>query len=196
MAISLLDAIDGITRFPEVIDKAASLAINTVANRSGMTLLRKSILDDIAFPRDYLTGDRLGVTQNANPQRLEAVITARKRPTSLARFAAPGTPMGSRARIGIRVQVSKKGAPKTFGKYAWLTTLRNGNIGLALALKPGETLDNRYGEPAWLVPGRVALLYGPSVDQVFRHVSEDDAPKIGKMVYDEYNRQFARLSLT
>lgn len=196
MAISLLEAIEGIGRISEVSDKAASLAINTVANRSGMTLLRKSILDDIAFPRDYLTADRFGVRQNANPQNLEAVITARHRPTSLARFVAPGTPMGSRARIGIRVQVNKKkGAAKTFGKYAWLTTLENGNIGLALALKPGETLDNRYGEPAWLVPGRVALLYGPSVDQVFRHVSEDDAPKIGQLVTDEYNRQFARLSL-
>lgn len=196
MAISLLDAITGIGRIPEVTDKAAALAINTVANRSGMTLLRKSIMDDIAFPRDYLNTDRLGVRQQANPQRLEAVISARHRPTSLARFVAPGTPLGSRARIGIRVQVSRKGAAKTFGKYAWLTTLKNGNIGLALALKAGETLDNRYGEPAWLVPGRVALLYGPSVDQVFRHVSEDQAPKIGRLVNDEFLRQFARFSFT
>lgn len=196
MAISLLDAIEGIARIPEVTDKAASLAINTVANRSGLTLLRKSILDDIAFPRDYLTNDRFGVRSNATPQNLESRITARHRPTSLARFAQPGTPLGSRARVGVRVQVSKKKGAKNFGKWAWLTPLANGNIGLALALRPGEKVDNRYGEPAWLVPGRVALLYGPSVDQVFRHVSEDEAPKIGRMVNDEFNRQFARLALT
>lgn len=195
MAISLLDAIKGIQSIPGVTDKAASLAINTVATRSGMTLLRRSILDDIAFPKDYLTDDRLGVRRKANPQHLEAVISARPRPTSLARFVQPGTPLGSRARIGLRVRVSKKSSGTTFGKYAWLTRLNNGNIGLALALKPGETLDNRYGEPAWLVPGRVALLYGPSVDQVFRHVSADDAPQIAQMVNAEFLRQFARFTI-
>lgn len=195
MAISLLDAIAGIQNIPGVTDKAASLAINTVATRSGMTLLRRSILDDIAFPKDYLNDDRLGVRRKANPQSLEATISARPRPTSLARFVAPGTPLGSRARIGLRVRVSKKSAGTTFGKWAWLTRLNNGNVGLALALKPGETLDNRYGEPAWLVPGRVALLYGPSVDQVFRHVSADDAPQIASLVNAEFLRQFARFTL-
>lgn len=196
MAISLLDAITGIQSIPDVTDKAASLAINTVATRSGMTLLRRSILDDIAFPRDYLSADRFGLRKKAAPQDLEAVIRARKSPTSLARFVAPGTPLGSRARIGLRVQVSRKSSGSTFGKWAWLTRLNNGNIGLALALKPGEQLDNRYGEPAWLVPGRVALLYGPSIDQVFRHVSHDDAPQIARLVNDEFLRQFARFSLT
>jgi hypothetical protein len=195
VAISLLDAIAGIQNIPGVTDKAASLAINTVATRSGMTLLRRSILDDIAFPKDYLNDDRLGVRRKANPQSLEATISARPRPTSLARFVAPGTPLGSRARIGLRVRVSKKSAGTTFGKWAWLTRLNNGNVGLALALKPGETLDNRYGEPAWLVPGRVALLYGPSVDQVFRHVSADDAPQIASLVNAEFLRQFARFTL-
>jgi hypothetical protein len=196
VAISLLDAIAGIQTIPGVTDKAASLAINTVATRSGMTLLRRSILEDIAFPKDYLTNDRLGLRSKATPQNLEASITARPRPTSLARFVAPGTPLGSRARIGLRVRVSKKSGGTTFGKFAWLTRLNNGNIGLALALKPGETLDNRYGEPAWLVPGRVALLYGPSVDQVFRHVSADDAPQIASLVNAEFLRQFARFTLT
>lgn len=194
MADSLLDAEEFFRRLPQVAEKSARLAINTVANRGGLTLARRSILDDIAFPRDYLTRDRLGVTKNATESSLEAVITARKRPTSLARFVAPGTPIGSRARVALRVQVSRKGSSKTFSKYAWLTNLRNGNIGLAVRLKPGETLDNRLGEPAWLVPGSVALLYGPSVDQVFRHVSADIAAPVGSMVSEEFLRQFARLS--
>ena len=73
---------------------------------------------------------------------------------------------------------------------------KRNNITQTFTLKPGESLDNRYGEPAWLVPNRVALLYGPSVDQVFRHVSADDAPQIGRMVNDEFLRQLGRFSLT
>lgn len=194
MADSLLDVEAFFRQLPDKAEKSAQLAINTVANRSGMTLIRRSILEDIAFPRDYLTGDRLGVTKNATPGNLEAVITARKRPTSLARFAAPGTPIGRQSKAAVRVRVSRGGGSKTFSKYAWLTRLRNGNIGLAIRLKPGETLDNRLGEPAWLVPNAVALLYGPSVDQVFRHVSADTAGPIGNLVSAEFLRQFTRLT--
>lgn len=194
MADSLLDAVDFFKRLPIVAEQAAQLSINSVAQRGGMKLIRDSILADIAFPRDYLTSDRLGLAQKARPGNLEAIIRARKRPTSLARFVAAGAPVGSRARVALRVRVSRKGSGKTFSKWAWLVRLSNGNIGLALRLKPGETLDNRYGEPAWLVPGSVALLYGPSVDQVFRHVSEDVAVPIGNMVSEEFFRQFARLA--
>jgi hypothetical protein len=193
MADSLLDAVDFFKRLPGVAEQAAQLSINSVATRAGMTLIRRSILDEIAFPKDYLSGDRLAVAQKARPGDLEAVIRARQRPTSLARFAAPGTALGSRARIGVRVGV-RKGRGRTM-RNAWLVRLNNGNIGLALRLKPGERLDNK-NEPHryWLVPNRVALLYGPSVDQVFRHVSEDVAAPIGNMVAEEFFRQFARLA--
>lgn len=159
-----------------------------------MTLIRRSILDDIAFPKDYLTSDRIGVSKKAKPGDLEAVIKARQRATSLARFAAPGTPLGSRARIGVKVHV-KAANGSTLLKNAWLTKLRNGNVGLAVRIKPGQAFAGRHDPITnWLVPGRVALLYGPSVDQVFREVSEKTAAPIGRMVNNEFLRQFARLA--
>lgn len=193
MADSILDAIEYFQRFPKVAEQAAQLSINTVANRSGMKLIRSSILDEIAFPRDYLTtGDRLKVTKNATPGNLEAVITARERPTSLARFAG-GQSLGSRAKIGVKVTVKKGGG--TLLKQSWLVRLKNGNIGLAVRLKPGESFENKTGDVrVWLVPDKVALLYGPSVDQVFRQVSRDKAVPIGNMVTQEFLRQFNRIA--
>lgn len=192
MANSILDAVEFFERLPVETTKAAQLAINTVSNRGGLTLIRRSILDEIAFPRDYLTGDRLKVAQNATSANLESIIAARHRPTSLARFAASGTSIGSRARIGVRVTV-KKGNTQML-KQSWLVRLNNGNIGLAVRVKPGEDIGNR-NDPVrvWLSPG-VALLYGPSVDQVFRDVAEKVAPPISVMVQREFLRQFARLT--
>lgn len=168
------------------------MSINTVANRSGLKLIRSGILDEIAFPRDYLVGDRLKVKQNAKPGNLEAVIAARPRPTSLARFAA-STSVGSRAKIGVLVKLKKSGGG-TVLKQSWLVNLKNGNLGLAVRVKSSK-LDNKYdGIKTWLVPGKVALLYGPSVDQVFRDVSQTMAAPIGRMVTEEFLRQFRRLT--
>lgn len=196
MADSLLDLIGFYQRLPDVTEQAAQLAINSTASRGGMTLIRRSILDEIAFPKDYLQGDRLQVKQKANKTNLEAVIAARERPTSLARFAS-GQSLGSRARIGVRVTV-RRGSTQVL-RNAWLVRLNGGqggqNIGLAVRLKPGESLNNKNKPHRnWLVPDKVALLYGPSVDQVFSHVRVDVSPAIGNMVAEEFLRQFARLS--
>lgn len=190
MALSLLETVDYIQRFPREVDKAAQLSINTVANRGALKLARNDILANINFPKDYLTGDRLRVTKLAKPTDLEAVIGARQRATSLARFADSSTTLGSRARVGVRVQV-KRGKTVLL-KKAWLVNLRNGNLGLAVRLKPGQSIDNKTGTTRWLVPGKVALLYGPSVDQVFRDVSEDIASPVGRMLAAEFNRQLTR----
>lgn len=192
MADSLLDAVSFFKRLPDVAEQAAQLSINSIATRTGLTLIRRTVLDEIAFPKDYLQGDRLGVTKKANRNDLEAVIAARQRPTSLARFAQ-GQALGSRARIGVRVTV-KRGSTQNL-RTAWLVALKNGNIGLAVRLKPGESLGNKNKPHRnWLVPDKVALLYGPSVDQVFSHVREEVSPTIGNMVAEEFFRQFARLS--
>ena len=47
---------------------------------------------------------------------------------------------------------------------------------------------------AKLLSNNVYLLYGPSVDQVFRSVADDKTPKILSDVTAEFLRQFARLS--
>lgn len=198
MADSILDAIAFFQQLPDAATRAAQLAINQVAQRGGMKLIRNDILDQIAFPKDYLVGDRLSITQFATPSKLEAVITARQRPTSLARFAA-GQPLGSKAKLGVRVTVGK--GKTTALRSAWLVRLRQGerlsedsfNIGLAVRVKPGDTIHHKKGmHHSWLVPNAVALLYGPSVDQVFEQVSGTVAAPIGVMLQDEFLRQFNR----
>jgi len=178
--------------------RAASLAINQVAQRGGLTLARQHILDQVNFPSGYLTGDRLYVSRFASENSLEAVILARKRATSMARFTQ-GAALG-RAPAGIRVHVSKGGGDVL--KRAWLVRLRRGasltednyNIGLAMRVNPGEgVLGKKTPHQSWLVPNAVALLYGPSVDQVFSTVADDIAPAVAQQTADEFLRQFNRL---
>ncbi len=187
---------------PEIANNSIRMAINSVAAGKGMTLIKKSMTDEIAFPSGYLNADRLKLTKRATQTNLEAVITGRKRATSLARFVTGGA-MVANSKRGGGVQVRVKKGKTTYLKNAFLVRLNKGasltednyNIGLAVRLSAGESLSNKRSQhKSWLVPGRVALLYGPSVDQVFAEVSETVAPKIGDMVAAEFHRNFARLS--
>lgn len=189
-------------KMPALTAKSARLAINQVAQRGALKLARDSVMDEIAFPKDYLNADRLGVTQLATEARLEAVITGRKRATSLARFAAPGTPLGTALQSGVRVRVKTAGGGEVL-RRAWLVRLRRGasltednyNVGLAVRIGNGDKVAGKYSaHKSWLVPGQVALLYAPSVDQVFRSVADDISPRVGDMTADEFLRQFTRLS--
>ena len=176
---------------------AMRMAINDVATRGGMALIREEMTDQIAFPRGYLTGDRIGVTKRATNASLEAVITGRKRATSLARFTSART---INQKGGVSVRVSR--GRTTYLKQAWLVRLKKGasldednyNTGLAVRLRPGEKLNKKTVHQSWLVAGQVALLYGPSVDQVFQEVAGDVVDPISEMVQDEFFRQFARLT--
>lgn len=198
---ALSDAQDYFRSLPDVSRRAARLALNSVSNRGAMRLARGGILDQVAFPKDYLTGDRLQVTKHAKENDLETVITGRKRATSLARFATSGAVGGgAMSKGGVRVMV-KSGQGRVL-RNAWLVRLRSGasmtednyNVGLALRVKPGDTLGNKNSaHKSWLVPNSIALLYGPSVDQVFRDVSDEIAPRVAQMVADEFFRQFDRL---
>lgn len=190
-----------ITAFPNRTRRAARLAINTTINRKGMKLVQDAMYDDIAFPKNYLKGDRLFVNQLATEGNLVGSILGRKRATSLARFAAPGTPIGSQARAGVRVMVSRGASVRLAN--AWLVRLRRGaslsednfNVGLAVRVQPGETVyGKKSSHSSWLVPGQVALLYGPSVNQVFKDVAEENGQQVLDLVSDEFFRQFERLA--
>lgn len=185
---------------PESAPKAAALAINSVIKGKGFTNIKNKMLDEIAFPTGYLTGDRLRVGQLATPDNLMGSIIGRKRATSLARFASSSDFPGKKsAGVTVRVQAGKT----TYLKGAFLVKLKKGasvtednyNIGLAVRLGSGETLANkRTTHTSWLVPGKVALLYGPSVDQVFSTVADEMAQPLADMAADEFFRQFARLT--
>lgn len=202
LAIGSNELKEYLEQVPEIANNSIRMAINSVAAGKGMTLIKKSMTDEIAFPSGYLNADRLKLTKRATQTNLEAVITGRKRATSLARFVTGGA-MVANSKRGGGVQVRVKRGKTTYLKNAFLVRLNKGasltednyNIGLAIRLSAGESLSNKRSQhKSWLVPGRVALLYGPSVDQVFAEVSETVAPKIGDMVAAEFHRNFARLS--
>jgi len=153
----------------------------------------RAIRQQVNLPARYLSGanGRLTITQYAQGRHLEGVVTGRHRATSLARFAK-GTPQSTRRRGGVSLEV-KPGSPK-FMERAFLIRLRAGksgldtksNLGLAIRLRPGETIRNKNVQ---LVKWKgLALLYGPSVDQVFDDVAQEDGPTYVEKLEDEFNR--------
>lgn len=175
-------------QLPEIAEHAAVLAINETVSREGMTMIKRDMRDQINFPAGYLE-TRLQVSRKAGRGALSAAIRGRDRATSLARFAAGQTPDNTRGR-GVRVSV-KKGRTEHLQR-AFLVRLRNGNIGLAVRLKDGESIRNTTR--AVELQKNVYLLYGPSVDQVFKDVAVDNYDDLLGMVTNKFLRQFARLS--
>jgi hypothetical protein len=159
--------------------------------------IRKEAAAEINFPTGYLNEERLSFRQKATATRLEAVVTARDRATSLARFAPGFSPSNSRNQTVV-VRVKRGGKSIRLSKRAFVTRLNNGNIGLAVRLKPGETLRNSERAvlvKAWSgVRGNVYLLYGPSVDQVVKMIAVDSLPQAGEAISKEFIRQFQRLA--
>jgi hypothetical protein len=200
-AESLVNTAKYFDRLPNITEQAARIAINQVATRGGLKLLREEVQDQAAFPAGYLkSGDRLYVSKKAQNKDLEAVITARFRPTSLARFVRgalydPGSPQ-----TGLTVQV--KPGTSNFLPKAFLVKLRAGasltadnyNLGLAIRLKPGTQLRNKNAQSAVQLSHNLYLLYGPSVDQIFRTVSVEQSDAVADLAEEEFFRQLTRLS--
>lgn len=176
-------------------DTAARIAINDGARfavRSGT----KDIASQINLTQRYISGGqnpRLGVSQFASATNLEATVTGRDRPTSLARFSRSSVRFG-RQRLSPTVKVDK-GAGGGRVKGSFFVKLRRGtqmdgesyNVGLAVRLKPGERIP---GKRVMAKPGRSGfyLLYGPSVGQAFRSA----APRAAGPVSDRVSNAFAR----
>lgn len=182
-----LSALDDLEEIPRKIEIAAIRAINKTADR-GRKRASEEIRQQVAFSPSYLSpsGGRLTVSQRAQGGSLEARIRGQHRPTSLARFATRVT--------GEGVQVQVKPGVAKFLPRAFLIKLNRGagrtetqfNRGLAIRLKPGETLRNK--KQAIRMANGLYLLYGPSVDQVFRSVSEDISPETAIYLEHEFER--------
>lgn len=180
---------------PEITREAGKLAMNDVTGGEGLTMYKKAMRTQIAFPSGYLEDvDRFGQTGYATEARLETVISARQRPTSLARFMTSG----SVGQAGVTVRVgadSSRRLPKAFPVRlrSGLTALEN--LGLAVRIAPGQTIRNKKdtSRMVHLAPN-VLLLYAPSVDQVFRSVGVTETPKVLDRMGQEFLRQFTRLS--
>lgn len=169
----MVEGLDGLKDFDHAnntIRLAASRAINRIT-RDGRVEAARRIRSEVNFPAAYVSpGDkRLYVSQSASPTSLEGKITARTRATSLARFVK-GTPTVNQQGLTVEIEPGKA----RFLKRAFLVKLPAGksgvdtkyNLGLAVRLKPGETLKNKLRSRR--MDKGLYLLYGPSVDQVFR----------------------------
>jgi hypothetical protein len=180
---------------PDVTRTAARIALNTGADFGVAKLLPEELEKQVAFPVGYLNPSRLFVSERARDDSLEAAITGRQTPTSLARFAGAAT-FGQKGGVTVTV---RPGAPRKLER-AFLVRLRQGtrstaqgfNTGLAVRVRPGETL--RGSTAAVQLDNNVFILYGPSVDQVLRTVADDQTDAIAEKVRSEFFRQFARLS--
>lgn len=201
-AVNLLEIDDFLSAQPAATRTSARIAINQVTARKAVPQMRRAMKDEVNFPAGYLEDkERFGQTRRATDSDLTAAITARFRPTSLARFAEGQSFEGARRTGGVRVKVNRGGGAKRL-EGGFFVRLRRGadtsdgfNVGLAIRLKPGERLRGRKkgGAGIELAPN-LYLLYGPSVDQVFRQVSVAESPEVADELQREFIRQYVRLS--
>jgi hypothetical protein len=183
IAVDGLAELKDIENLDEAIVKAARQAINAAADRA-RTSSAKEMQRQINFPARYLN-ERLRVAKRASGMKLEATIAGRDRPTSLARFAKSTSASAARKKGGVSVQVNP-GETK-FMQGAFLMQLRGGNTGLAIRLKEGESVRNK--KYMTKVGKGLYLLYGPSINQVFRTVAEEQtAPEAAAFLEQEFLR--------
>lgn len=201
-AVNLLEIDEFLSSQPQTTRQAARLAINSIATRKAVPQFRKAMREEVNFPPGYVEDpDRFGVTKQATEADLSATVTARFRPTSLARFAPGQSFDGARRTGGVNVKVNKTGGAVRINR-AFFVRLRQGkdtadgfNLGLAIRLKPGERLRGRKkGASGVELAPNLYLLYGPSVDQVFREVAVAESPSVADQLQKEFLRQYVRLS--
>lgn len=192
-----VEGLDDLKNFGQIkpaIRLAAARAINKTS-RDGRVEIARDIRDQVKLPASYVAPSqkRLYVSQMATQQQLEGRITARTRATSLARFVQ-GTPQRGQ---GVRVEVAP--GRSRYMKRAFLIKLPAGksdidtkfNMGLAIRLRPGESLRNKANVRR--MEKGLYLLYGPSVDQIFRAndgsgVANDIAPSLAVRLEREFLR--------
>ena len=207
LVIDGLNHLRDLESLPQDIIRSARIAVNEAATR-GRTKMGDEVRSQINFPHDYVAprNKRLYVSEKATNKTLEAIITARSRATSLARFAEGGVTKGqSNVRVELKRGVvrqipGKNGIEK--GYRAFLIRLKSAgpdtdtknNLGLALRVPAGKK-PNAAFKPKRL-GSNLYLLYGPSVSQLIlpatnpnRGVASKLTPEIQDMLSDEFWRQ-------
>ena len=123
------------TVVPDVARRAATLAINQTAERKGIQALRAQMEEEVAFPPRYLADKRrFGVTKRATKNDLEAIITGRQRPTSLARFASgnaliDAATMGYVTTPAVAALLAQRFTNATYGEIPlWDGNILNGKV--------------------------------------------------------------------
>ena len=168
-------------------EKASFRAVNRVASKT-RTAASKGIRSQVRLPASYVN-ENLKVTKKANSKNPTATISARVRPTRLARYsakqmtkAAPRARGDSRRGIGagrkqggVSVHVSRQRSRAKMGK-AFLIPLKNTDMmGVFLRIGPGkDDIEHRYA---------------PSVDQLFRRWRDGERDDVQDQLVTEYNKQ-------
>lgn len=170
-----------VERLDDAVLRAAMRAVNKTADRA-RTASAREIRNQVNFPAQYLNS-RLTVTQRAKMNNLEAVVTGRDAPTSLARFAKGQQKPGG---YGVRVEV-KPGAAR-FIKTGFLMKLKNNNVGLAIRTEGGPPSKKKGAYKPKKLRDNLWLVYGPAVDQVFRTVADDVSEPMADYLSAEFDR--------
>ena len=178
-----LDDLNDILALSEKVKTAALQAVNKTAERTRAASANQ-MRRELNFPGNYLdpSQGRLYISARARKDKLEAVIMARGRATSLGRFVVES---GGKGRQGVVVEL-KRGVRSRF-KRGFMVNLNGGQSkGLAYRTKDGQKPDASF-KPVKLAPN-LWLLYGLSVDQAFRKVSKDQTDEALLFLANEFDR--------
>ncbi len=186
--------LDFINQFDKRMDRNMARAVNKAA-RDGRALAARLIRNEVNFPFRF-TGQangRLAIVRQATAAQPTAVIRAKSRVVSLARFTK-GKP-----RPGNSVQIEVAPGKARFARRLFLIKLPAGkasidtkyNLGLAIRLQKGETLKNKRSVRN--VMRNLYLLYGPSVDQIFLREDGGIAIEIAPEIQYNMRKEFFRL---
>jgi len=177
------------------VKRAAMRAVNYAAGKA-QTRGRRKIAAQVNLPYSYLAGmdssgrPRLGITKSASLDNAEAIITGRHRPTSLARFVTSGSPDNTDRGVVLKVDDRTKKSKRMFlirlPQGRTLTETKS-NLGLAIRLRPGESVTNK--KQMVRMSRGLYLLFGPSIDQIYRTVASDDTLEVSH----DLEREFLRL---
>lgn len=178
--------------YPKQSERAAVLAVNEAA-RFGRAEGLREMKKQVNLGVQYM-GDRLVIDQRAREGDIVATIVGRYRPTSLARFITGVFKRGKPVKVKVKADGGTKLIPGAF-PVRLRAGKELGNEGLAVRLRHGQAPKNFKGiKLREDKSGVTYLLYGPSVDQIFRTVRDDITPAIGERLSNEFTRQFARLT--
>lgn len=183
----LSDAISDLVDLPTNMRKALVSAVNAVVPEA-YSLSVERITDQVALTKAYVKS-RLYISQTATLQDPLAVISGRVRSTQLRRYQgtqlyAPAKLPGKRRLAGTSVRVKTGGATKVLN-HAWIIKLKYGDLDAKAGKTIGIAMRTGSGRNDY------RILYGPSVDQVFRDVKDEIRPEVEQMLSAEVLKQMA-----
>lgn len=183
--IGLDEAKAAFSELPANLRAALIRSINNVVP-TAYDLGVEKITSQVALTKTYVKS-RLYVSQKASNTDPMAVISGRVRSTQLRRYSgtqlfAPAKLPGKRRLAGTSVKVKAGGSPKTLN-HAWIIKLKYGEQDAKMGLTMGIAQRTGSGRNDY------RILYGPSVDQVWRDAKEEIRPEVEQLLADEWRKQ-------